>query len=193
MIEGLSSLPRRRSATLLERLSPAVMWVEAWLGAGLVLVIFLLLLANAVSRGIGKPLIWTDELAVHLMVWLAFLGASLCIAARNHMAVGLLAERLGPTRRLRLAVLVDLLVLAFLLVMIWVIWRWLDLPGLMRAGWSGQALAAETFNFIYTDPTLTLGVRKIWFWMIIPLTALTSLLHGCAVLVADWTALQGRT
>lgn len=165
------------------------MRAEAAAGGALVAAILGLLLANVVSRAAGRPLIWTDELAVHLMVVLALVGASLGIAMRGHMTMGLLADRLGPRNRARLALLADLSVLAFLLVLAAVLWRWFDLPGLLRAG-SGAALAQQSFNFVYTDPTHTLGLRKIWFWLALPLTCATALIHCLAALHRDLRALR---
>lgn len=178
--------------TLIQRLSRGLARAEMAAGAILVAAIFLLLMANVISRAMGHPLIWTDELAVDLMVWLAFIGASLAIASRGHMAIGLLPDALSPAARARLLLATDVLVLVFLLGMGLIIWRWLDLPGLIRAG-SGAALAQETFNFIYTDPTLTLGVGKIWFWLILPVTTLTALIHALAKLAEDLAGLRGTT
>ncbi|MFE3836158.1 TRAP transporter small permease [Pseudogemmobacter sonorensis] len=171
--------------TLLARTSRWILRGESALGAAIVAVIALAVLAGSVARGLGLPLIWTDELATHLMVWLAFLGASTGVALRNHMVMGLLPEHLSARGRRILARLVGLLVLAFWLAMLAVCWRWLDPPGLIRAG-GGRALARETFNFVWTDPTVTLGVRKIWFWLIVPLTSVTGLIHALAALAADW-------
>ncbi|MFC3628000.1 TRAP transporter small permease [Paracoccus angustae] len=174
---------------ILQRLSRAVMRAEAALGGVLVGAILMLLLANVVSRTAGRPLIWTDELAVHLMVVLAFVGASLGIALRGHMAIGLLPDRLGPRGRAALALLADLSVLVFLLALALILWRWFDLPGLLRAG-SGAALAEQSFNFVYTDPTNTLGLRKVWFWLALPLTCATALVHCLAALHRDMGALR---
>lgn len=165
------------------------MRAETALGGLLVGAILVLLLANVVSRTAGRPLIWTDELAVHLMVVLAFVGASLGIALRGHMAIGLLPDRLGARGRAGLALLADLSVLAFLLVLAVILWRWFDLPGLLRAG-SGAALARQSFNFVYTDPTNTLGLRKVWFWLALPLTGATALIHCLAALHQDIRALR---
>lgn len=175
--------------TTLQRASTAVRRAETAFAATLVAAIFLALIANVISRAMGRPLIWTDELAVHLMVWIAFLGASLGIATRSHMAVGILPGRLAGRALARLIALVDALVLAFMLLMAALIWRWLDVPGLIAAG-SPAALAEATFNFVWLDPTLTLGVRKFWFWLILPLTAATGILHALAALSASLRALK---
>ncbi len=174
----------------LARLSRGLARVEIAVGAVLVAAIFVLMLANAASRGFGRPLIWTDELAVHLMVWLAFIGGSAAVAVKGHMVMGLLPETLSPRSAARLALGTDLLVMLFLAAMAMMTWRWLDLPGLIRAG-SGEALARESFNFIYTDPTLTLGLRKIWFWLVMPVTVLTASIHTLATIAADLARLRG--
>lgn len=168
----------------LQRASRALAKVEIACGGLLLLGILLLMLLNMIARGFGAPQVWTDELGAGLMVWLAFIGASVAIATKTHMVMGLLPETLSARSAAWVALLCDLAVLAYLMVMCLIIWNWLDLPGLWAAG-SGQALAAQSFNFIYTDPTLTLGVRKIWFWLIIPLSTLSSLVHIAATLIED--------
>lgn len=170
--------------TILARASRAVLHAEGALGALLVAVIFAAILSGSVARGLARPLVWTDELAVHLMVWLAFIGASMGVGLGNHMVMGLLPERMGPTGQRVVALLCDGLVLVFLLGFGLLVWRWLDLPGLLRAG-SAQALARESFNFVWLDPTLTLGLRKIWFWLIIPVSTLTAILHVLARIAAQ--------
>ncbi|MDH2328425.1 TRAP transporter small permease subunit [Cereibacter sp. SYSU M97828] len=173
----------------IHRISRGLRVIETALAAVLVAAIFAALLANVVSRGLGHPLVWTDELAVHLMVWIAFLGASLGIASRNHMAIGILPERLSDHARGRLVVLIDALVLGFTAMMAVLVWNWLDLPGLIAAG-SGAALAERSFNFVYLDPTLTLGIRKIWFWLILPITCVTGMIHAAATLAQSIEALK---
>ncbi|WP_169053312.1 TRAP transporter small permease [Falsirhodobacter xinxiangensis] len=173
----------------IQEVSRALRGAETALAAALVAAIFVVLLANVVSRGLGHPLVWTDELAVHLMVWIAFLGASLGIASRSHMAIGILPERLGDRARAWLVAIVDALVLGFMAMMAVLVWNWLDLPGLIAAG-SGAALAERSFNFVYLDPTLTLGVRKIWFWLILPLTCVTGTIHAAATLAQSIGALK---
>ncbi|MCB5410180.1 TRAP transporter small permease [Pseudogemmobacter faecipullorum] len=176
----------------LARLSHGVMRAEAALAASLTALIFALMLASALMRFLQQPLIQADELAVHLMVCLAFLGASLAVAQKSHMTIALLPETLPPRAALWLQLATDLAVLSFLLIMALVIWNWLDLPGLIRAG-SASAYEAASFNFLYSDPTQTLGLRKIWFWLVMPLTTLTSVLHILAQLGADIAALRSRS
>ncbi|WP_211299356.1 TRAP transporter small permease [Pukyongiella litopenaei] len=145
----------------------------------MIFAVLALLLANVVSRAFGRPLIWTDELAVYLMVVGAFSGASLGIAKRHHLAVTLLADRLGPAARTNLLRVVDAVLLAILLVFGMTLWNWFDPPGVMAAE-NMSDYARESFNFLYQEPTTTLGIRKLWFWLIMPLFCVAGLIHVLA-------------
>jgi len=175
------------STSWIERASLRVARFEAWAAAATVLLIFVLLLVNVASRSFGVPLIWTDELAVNLMAWAAFIGASLGLAHRQHIAVTLVVDLLPTPAARILAVVVDLALLTFVAVLAALVWRWFDPVGLIAAG-SVESFGAATFNFLYQEPTVTLGVQKFWFWLVLPLFCLTSGLHvlaGLAVHVAD--------
>lgn len=183
------SLPRPDG--VLGRLSRCIAWVEIGIGSLLVALILSLMIAGMMARGLGAPLIWSDELAIGAMVWLAFIGGSLAIATGMHMVMGLLPETLAPPNVYLVSLLNNFLVLIFLLLSGLVIWNWLDFPGLWAAG-SGQAYAETSFNFLYTDPTLTLGVRKIWFWLIMPISTICGLIHVMALIAKDIQSLAGH-
>lgn len=50
--------------------------------------------AGVVSRAFGDPVIWSDELARYLMVWLACLGLMLASRRRSHIRIAVLIDRL---------------------------------------------------------------------------------------------------
>ncbi|PTQ66361.1 TRAP transporter small permease [Celeribacter persicus] len=177
-------MPCSSSQSLLSRIDRAVLRFELGLAGICVAGIGLLMLANVVLRGIGRPLIWGDELAVNLMVWSALLGASIAIATRRQVAVDLLSESLKPRARVWLGLGVDALVCVAVLLIGLFVWRWFDLPGLIRAG-SPSELSMKTFNFIYQEPTLTLGVPKVVFWSVLPLFCLCAACHALSALYED--------
>jgi len=49
---------------------------------------------------------------------------------------------------------------------------------LIRAGFDVTAFQGQTFNFIYAEPTSTLGVPKYMFWLVMWLFALGATLHS---------------
>jgi TRAP-type C4-dicarboxylate transport system permease small subunit len=66
----------------------------------LFLVIFALVLAQIVFRyGLGAPLVWSEEAARYLYVWLAFLGWVVAARRGTHIAIGMLVERLPAAAR----------------------------------------------------------------------------------------------
>lgn len=176
------SIAREARFGRLARLSDRVARAETIAGGLLAAAIFALLLLNVATRAAGMPLIWVDELAVYAMVWMAFVGTSLAIRHRGHIAVTLLSDALRPRSRLWLMVLVDLLVLALIGIIAALVWRWFDPVGLAAAGGTAD-FARTTFNFIYQEPTITLGMMKVWFWLILPIFCLAALLHGTANLL----------
>jgi len=168
----------------LVRASLAVARVER-VAAGAVLAgVFGVVVLNVVARGAGQPVIWADELAIYGMAWVAFIGSSAALSGRDHIAITLLSDAVSGRRRRILATAVDGLLLVLLIVLAIVLWRWFD-PVAYLAAKSGEAYAAETFNFMHQEPTTTLGIAKIWVWLVLPVFNLTALLHVSARLFAD--------
>ncbi len=175
----------------LARLSARIARAELLSAAALIFLLFALLLANVVSRYFGAPVIWVDELAVFLMVIAAFLSASAALDARQHIAVTILSDQLSSRGAASLRLLVDLILLGFMLALGWMVWTWFDPLTLIAAG-SAEAFSASTFNFIYQEPTVTLGIRKLWFWLVMPVFATCGSLHCLALIEADVRTLKGQ-
>ena len=142
-----------------------------------------LVLLNVVTRAMSASIFWVDEAAIYAMTWMTFLAASAAVHFGQSVAVTLFTDML-PERAARIAGrVVDMVVLIFALTMLWLCWRWFLPLDLMRAGFDTMAFQGETFNFIYAEPTLTLGIRKFWLWLIMPLFALGLTLHAVANIV----------
>ena len=88
---------------VLARIDSGIARAETVLIGALMLAIFGLLMLNVISRSIGSPVIWVDEAAVFLMIWVALTGASLALFARQHLAVTLLPDLLSESARHALA------------------------------------------------------------------------------------------
>jgi C4-dicarboxylate transporter DctQ subunit len=88
-----------RADALLGRAEAAFIGVALALASGL-------LFANVILRYVFlRPLAWAEELTMYLMVWLVFVGGSVVVRTRGHIAVDvlpLLLSREGD-RRLRIA------------------------------------------------------------------------------------------
>ena len=79
--------------------------------------------------------------------------------------------------------LVDLLILSFAAGLFVMCLKWYDPIGLIRYGFDFEEFAAGTYNFIYQEPTNTLGISKIWIWLIVPIVSLSMMLHALANLL----------
>jgi TRAP-type C4-dicarboxylate transport system permease small subunit len=68
---------------------------------------------------IGFSLIWSEEAARFLFVYLVFIGAAIGIRRGTHIGVDLLVQALPSGARRGVRLFSDLLVLAFSLVLLW--------------------------------------------------------------------------
>lgn len=177
---------------MIGRISATWARLELALAAILAVSITLLILLNVVTRSLGAALFWVDELAIYAMAWMAFLGASAALHFGQSVAVTVVTDALPYALRRAVAKLVEVIVLGFSLFMIWVCWRWYSPLELMRHGFDTLAFQGATFNFIYSEPTTTLGVKKYWVWSVMWLFSLGATLHSVANLLGQKAPTDGE-
>src|ERR1700687_2265529 len=86
----------------------------------LVVAEIVILFAGVVARyGLRSPLIWSDELASILFLWLAMLGAAVAFRRSEHMRMTAIVASAGPAMRSYLDVVATCAALAFLLLIAW--------------------------------------------------------------------------
>ncbi|AWM89049.1 ABC transporter permease [Microvirga sp. 17 mud 1-3] len=86
----------------------------------LVAVEIVILFAGVVARFVlHQPLIWSDELASILFLWLAMLGAVVAFRRNEHMRMTAIVARASPEARAFLDVFATAAALAFLLLIAW--------------------------------------------------------------------------
>ncbi len=120
----------------------------------LLAVITFLVLVAAVSRTVGYPIIWSDDMAQLLFVWLCVLGATRAMRLKMHMSVDALIKRLPRTQRWVVEMANGVLILGFLITL----------------AVSGYRLTMLNWERIYGDS----GISYAWVTIAIPL--------GCALL-----------
>ena len=120
---GEAMSPRRRSrAASLEATLAKVVEIAAAL---LVVAEIVILFAGVVARyGLRSPLIWSDELASILFLWLAMLGAAVAFRRSEHMRMTAVVASAGPAMRGYLEVVATCAALAFLLMIAWPSWEY---------------------------------------------------------------------
>jgi tripartite ATP-independent transporter DctM subunit len=108
------------------------------------------LLAGVVARYIFHyPLIWSDEVASILFLWLAMLGSAVAFQRGEHMRMTAVVGKLDPARRAFLDVLATVAALAFLLLILPYAWEYAVEEAAMRTpaldlqnSWRVAAMAA---------------------------------------------------
>jgi tripartite ATP-independent transporter DctM subunit len=110
--------PRRHSVVAsIERVLGLVVEIPAAL---LVLAEIVILFAGVVARyGLRQPLIWSDELASILFLWLAMLGAAVAFRRSEHMRMTAIVAAAKPPVRAYLDVVATCAAFAFLLLIVW--------------------------------------------------------------------------
>jgi tripartite ATP-independent transporter DctM subunit len=129
--------------------------LDRWLGllvdvcaGALVLADIVVLLAGVVARFVfHRPLVWSDELASMLFIWLAMLGAVIALRRGEHMRMTALVSRQAPERRRLLEAICACASLAFLAMVAWPAWeyaaeeRFITTPALgLSNAWRAAAL-----------------------------------------------------
>jgi tripartite ATP-independent transporter DctM subunit len=117
-VAGEAVYPRRRSlAASLEAFLAMLVEIPAAL---LVVAEIVILFAGVVARyGLHSPLIWSDELASILFLWLAMLGAAVAFRRSEHMRMTAVVASARPAVRAWLDVVATGAALAFLLLIAW--------------------------------------------------------------------------
>jgi tripartite ATP-independent transporter DctM subunit len=110
---GVSWGAVRRGAAVLEW---AIGRIAEFVGALLVLAETCILFAGVVSRYVfNSPLMWTDELATFLFLWLAMFGAVVAVRRGAHMRLTTFVEWVAPNVRDWLATVAELVVIVFVI------------------------------------------------------------------------------
>jgi TRAP-type C4-dicarboxylate transport system permease small subunit len=110
--------PRRRSALAsVEHFLGTLVEIPA---AFLVVAEIVILFAGVVSRYVlHSPLIWSDELASILFLWLAMLGSAVAFRRAEHMRMTAIVASARPAMRAYLDMVATCAALAFLLMIVW--------------------------------------------------------------------------
>ena len=104
----------------------------------------------------NHPLPWTEEIAINLFVWVAFIGASIALAKKGHYGLDLLKEKLPPVPRRLAEVAIWCVSVAFLLIV---------------------AVYGVGVVLVTSHTMTTLPVSMQWFFTAVPAGAILMLAH----------------
>ncbi len=143
--------------------------VETWVMALLIAMALLVTVGVFYRYVLAASLIWYDEFASYLLVWLTFYGAVMAAYHRRHIAFETLVERLGPAARRGVAVAAEVCVLLFQGILLYYGWV------LMQAIGADTAVSLEwvRMGWIYSVLPISGGLM-----LLISLVDLAALLRG---------------
>jgi TRAP-type C4-dicarboxylate transport system permease small subunit len=167
----------------LSRASNSILKIEKLIVTALVGALLSLILLNIVTRAAGSAIFWVDELAIYTMIWMALIGASAMVRLRVGVSVTLVTDVLPRPVQRALARFVDALMLIFALALLILSWLWYEPLALVQSGFDFDVFAQNTFKFIYSEPTNTIGIRKFWIWLAVPLMSVNMSIHALANMI----------
>lgn len=142
----------------MEALERAFVAVNRWALIALLAAMACIVFANVALRYLtNDSLIWAEEVARHLMIWLTFLGAGLVLRFGGHIAIENLHDVLPGRAGLWLRGAIVAALLAFLAVM----------------AWQG-ALYTSVMRFQTTAAT---GISFGWAYLAMPLGFVLMIVH----------------
>jgi TRAP-type C4-dicarboxylate transport system permease small subunit len=132
------------------------------LGGGMAAVLICGVIARYVMQ---NPMVWTEEIARVLMIWMAFLGISIATRQRSHLGVTLLVVRLPmPLQRL-VKMFTDGLTMWFLYI--------LTVYGIQMVETGKAQIETAT------------GISMSYFFICVPLCGLLAMIQLSAVILVD--------
>lgn len=112
-----------REPSVLGRLFRGLMaLLETWVMVLLIAMVLLVTVAVLYRYVLQASLIWYDEFASYLLVWLTFYGGVMAAYHRRHIAFETLVERLRPAARRGVAVAAEVCVLLFQGILLYYGW-----------------------------------------------------------------------
>ena len=85
---------------ILQNINRVLQKCEVFIGTSCLIVLFVLMIANAFGRYVlGRPILWAEELNNFLFVWAAFLGAAYVMGNDGHLRVTAILNILPPLFR----------------------------------------------------------------------------------------------
>lgn len=120
-----AGLPAGSIARFGHKLETFIRWITEVPAAALVVAELLLLLINVTFRYVlHTPLVWGDELASVLFIWLAMLGAVIAMQRGEHMRLTVFLSKMSPERLAFFKTLGNVIVVTFILMLIGPAWEY---------------------------------------------------------------------
>ena len=161
----------------LAHIDRALGWAVEVPAAVLVVADIGVLLAGVVARfGLHNPLVWSDELASILFLWLAMFGSVIALRRAEHMRMTAIVARLSPGGRALMEAVATCACLAFLAMVLWPAWQHASDEGDITTP------ALEISN-LWREIAMPIGIALMGIFAVLRLLREASARHIAAALV----------
>ena len=148
-IEAAGCAVTRRPVSVAGRMEAAVREGLKWLTAALIAVEIVVLSAGVLARyAFHAPLVWSDEVASILFLWLGMLGAAAALGDGSHLRMTTLVDRLPRASRPYAEAFALSVCVAFLALLLMPAWKYLQVES--------------------ATITATLGISMLWRVLAMP-------------------------
>lgn len=106
---------------------------------------------------LGAPLIWVEEMASYMLIWLGFTSAGLAHKQGRHVRIAILAGIRSPVARVWLFVFAEVVAIAFCLILIW----YVPVPMAIEARSTSIGLPIDIAKHWFFSVPLTIGITSI--------------------------------
>ncbi|MBO8162157.1 MAG: TRAP transporter small permease [Brevibacillus sp.] len=131
-----------------------------------------LVFVNVVLRAFGAGTTWSEELIRYLIIWLTFIGGSICVRKGEHVGIELLPEFLPNRFKRVLRIIVNVIVISFLLFLL------------------KYSVELTQFNFQTGQTAPALGIPMYIVYLCLPIGALLMIIRYAADIVEAWRNTQ---
>jgi len=118
---------------------------EEYVIAAFMLVSSVLVFANVFLRQLDMGFPWAEELIRYLIIWITFLGVSVCVREGSHISIDAIPNMLKGKARQWIEALIYLLCVVFSVLMTWYSFKYLG--RLSKTGQLSPALGVPMYSF----------------------------------------------
>ena len=139
------------------------------------ILLFLLIVFNVITRSLGSPFYWVDELAVYMMIWMVFLALPVLVGTNKNLSVSIISDFVSVKVRAYLRLFSSVIIALVLMLLVFYSYKWYSFHVLISVGMDIEEFSFQTFNYIYQEPTNTLPFNKYWIWLVVLYSMVISL------------------
>jgi TRAP-type C4-dicarboxylate transport system permease small subunit len=138
-------------------------WVTLAVFWGMVACVFLQFFTRYV---LNDSFAWTEEIAINALVVVVFLGSAMCVRTSRHIHVDVLYHYLSPRGGRVLAIIVDVIRIAFFAYAVWLMWRYVSI--------------------VARERMVTVDLPRRWFFYLVFAGFALMLLRSIQVAIGNW-------